>query len=161
VISFDSTMARKIPPDQKGRAFGVKAAIGTSGLFFGPIVGGLLFNIGGLQLPMIIITVLGGLGLFLYFCILPSSWFRERNEILASGATIRERYLHFWENQILGVLMSVQMMTFILIGILFLAVPEFLSSYFRHHGVPHADVGGLGRDEGHRLRGRRLDRGPL
>lgn len=131
VISFDSTMARLLAPHQKGRAFGMKGAIGTSGLFFGPIVGGLLFDMGGLQLPMAIIAVMGGCGLILYFCFLPKHWFLERNEILGSGSTMRERYLHFWDNKILFVLMSVQMMTFMLVGILFLAVPEFLSGYFQ------------------------------
>lgn len=131
VVTFDSTMARLLAPHQKGRAFGVKAAIGTSGLFFGPIVGGVLFQMGGLRLPMTIIAVLGGCGLVLYFCFLPKHWFVERNEILASGSTVRERYLHFWDNAILITLMVVQMMTFILVGILFLSVPEFLSAYFQ------------------------------
>merc|ERR1719238_2075368 len=75
VISHDSTLARKVPPSQKGRAFGIKGAIGTSGLFFGPIVGGFLFQLGGLRLPMIIIMVLGILGLFLYFGMLPDQTF--------------------------------------------------------------------------------------
>merc|ERR1719159_1713124 len=86
VISHDSTLARKIPPEQKGRAFGIKGAIGTSGLFFGPIVGGFLFQLGGLRLPMIIITVMGCLGLVVYYCFLPPSTFVERNEILGSGS---------------------------------------------------------------------------
>merc|ERR1719454_1148292 len=59
VITHDSTLARRLKPHQKGRAFGIKAAIGTSGLFFGPIVGGILFKYGGLRLPMIIIAVAG------------------------------------------------------------------------------------------------------
>merc|ERR1719389_1528649 len=88
VISHDSTLARRVPASQKGRAFGIKGAIGTSGLFFGPIVGGFLFQIGGLRLPMIIITVLGVVGLFIYFGLLPDETFVQRNEVLADGSTV-------------------------------------------------------------------------
>lgn len=145
VITFDSTMARLLAPEQKGRAFGIKGAIGTSGLFFGPIVGGILFQYGGLKLPMTVIACFGACGLVLYFCVMPTHWFRERNEILASGCTVRERYEHFWDSNILFVLMVVQMMTFTLIGILFLAVPEFLSSYF-HVGTVMMTVMWVGWD---------------
>merc|ERR1719456_1314930 len=130
VISHDSTLARKLKPNQKGRAFGIKGAIGTSGLFFGPIVGGVRFQMGGLRLPMIIITVMGCFGLVVYYCFLPPSTFVERNEVLASGSTVSYRFSHFFRNQLLAVLMSIQMLTFILVGILFLAVPDFLSSYW-------------------------------
>jgi len=134
VISHDSTLARKLKPNQKGRAFGIKGAIGTSGLFFGPIVGGFLFQIGGLRLPMIVITVLGLLGLFIYYGLLPDSTFVERNEVLADGSTCSQRFRHFFSNQLLWVLMLIQMMTFMLIGILFLAVPDFLYAYW-HMGI--------------------------
>merc|ERR1719453_2668370 len=66
IITHDAIMARKLAPHQKGRAYGIKGAIGTSGLFFGPIIGGFLFQIGGLRLPMIIITIVGVMGLGLY-----------------------------------------------------------------------------------------------
>lgn len=131
VITHDSTLARKVPPSQKGRAFGIKGAIGTSGLFFGPIVGGFLFQLGGLRLPMIIITIAGCGGLIVYYCYLPPSTFRDRNEVLASGSTVAYRFRHFFQNQLLAVLMCIQMLTFILVGILFLAVPDFLSAYWQ------------------------------
>merc|ERR1719387_1874425 len=134
VISHDSTLARKVPAAQKGRAFGLKGAIGTSGLFFGPIVGGFLFQLGGLRLPMIIITVAGAAGIPLYFWLLPPSTFRDRNEVLGSGSTVLYRFSHFFKNQLLAVLMTIQMLTFILVGILFLAVPDFLSAYW-HVGM--------------------------
>jgi MFS family permease len=130
VISHDSTLARRLKPNQKGRAFGIKGAIGTSGLFFGPIVGGFLFQIGGLRLPMIIITCLGLLGIFIYFFMLPDETFVDRCEVLADGSTVAQRFRHFFNNQLLTVLMCIQMMTFMLIGILFLAVPDFLYSYW-------------------------------
>merc|ERR1719171_3191007 len=78
VITHDSTLARLLKPHQKGRAFGIKAAVGTSGLFFGPIVGGFLFQLGGLRLPMIIITIIGCIGLGLYFFLPPPETFVER-----------------------------------------------------------------------------------
>jgi len=130
VITHDSTLARLLKPHQKGRAFGIKAAVGTSGLFFGPIVGGVLFQYGGLRLPMIIIAVIGCLGLFIYYGALPPETFVERNEVLANGSTVAERFSHFGKNQMLPVLMAIQMMTFMLIGILFLAVPDFLYAYW-------------------------------
>merc|ERR1719311_998537 len=108
VISHDSTLARRLKPHQKGRAFGIKGAIGTSGLFFGPIVGGFLFQLGGLRLPMVVITVLGLFGLVVYYCFLPESTFAERNEVLASGSTVAYRFRHFFTNQLLAVLMCIQ-----------------------------------------------------
>merc|ERR1719171_2094710 len=78
VISHDSTLARRVPASQKGRAFGIKGAIGTSGLFFGPIVGGFLFQMGGLRLPMIVIAGFACFGIILYFFLLPPETFVER-----------------------------------------------------------------------------------
>jgi MFS family permease len=130
VITHDSTLARRLLPHQKGRAFGIKGAIGTTGLFFGPIVGGILFQYGGLRLPMIIICIMGCLGLVIYFGLLPPETFVERNEVLANGSTVAERFSHFGGNQLLPTLMAIQMMTFMLIGIMFLAVPDFLYSFW-------------------------------
>merc|ERR1719235_2040926 len=83
---------------------------------------------------MVIITIMGLAGLVVYYCYLPPSTFSERNEVLASGSTVAYRFTHFFKNQLLAVLMTIQMLTFILVGILFLAVPDFLSAYW-HVGM--------------------------
>lgn len=133
VITFDSTLARKLLPSQKGRAFGVKAALGTCGLFFGPVVGAVLFKYGGLALPMAIITVFGFLGLMAYAFLVPGEWFADREEYIARGLPLRERYAHFRQEtvgRVFTVLMAVQLMTFLLIGIFFMAVPTFLAEEY-------------------------------
>jgi len=130
IITHDSVMARKLAPHQKGRAYGIKGAIGTSGLFFGPIIGSVLYQQGGLRAPMICITVLGVLGAGLYWGFLPPETFEEREKILDSGTTFKERSVHFTHTPLLHAMMTIQLLTFIIIGIFFLIVPDFLFNFW-------------------------------
>merc|ERR1719359_383399 len=78
IITHDAIMARRLAPHQKGRAYGIKGAIGTSGLFFGPIIGSVLYAQYGLRGPMICISALGVLGAGLYWNFLPPETHLER-----------------------------------------------------------------------------------
>jgi len=130
IITHDATLSRSLAPHQKGRAFAMKGAIGTSGLFFGPVIGQQLYEYGGLRGPMICITVMGCFGVLVYYNYLPAELFREREKVLESGSTWKERSAHFKENQLLTMMMIVQLLTFILIGIFFLLVPDFLHNHW-------------------------------
>lgn len=130
IITHDAIMARRLAPHQKGRAYGIKGAIGTSGLFFGPIIGSVLYAQYGLRGPMICISALGVLGAGLYWNFLPDECFEDRNKILDSGTTFKERSAHFGHNNLLHLMMTIQLLTFIIIGIFFLIVPDFLVNFW-------------------------------
>jgi len=130
IITHDAIMARKLAPHQKGRAYGMKGAIGTSGLFFGPIIGSVLYQQYGLRGPMICIAVLGVAGMGLYWNFLPDETHKEREAILESGSTWKERSAHFGHNNLMNAMMVIQLLTFIIIGIFFLIVPDFLVNFW-------------------------------
>merc|ERR1719329_1264680 len=52
MVLMTSVMAREIPEEIRGFAFGLKGFIGALGLFAGPLVGGILYPYGGLRLIM-------------------------------------------------------------------------------------------------------------
>merc|ERR1719478_603811 len=84
VVLMTSVMAREIPEEIRGLAFGLKGGIASLGFFFGPLAGGILYPFGGLPFIMAVLTVMSLLGLLLYIVVMPERWFATYEARIAS-----------------------------------------------------------------------------
>src|SRR5207248_2037865 len=57
--------------DERGRAMGLAMAGSTLGFIIGPLVGGWLYELGGIRLPFLVVAALAAVHLVVFACVTP------------------------------------------------------------------------------------------
>eukprot|EP00747_Dinoflagellata_sp_TGD_P183478 gnl/TRDRNA2_/TRDRNA2_38382_c0_seq1.p1 gnl/TRDRNA2_/TRDRNA2_38382_c0~~gnl/TRDRNA2_/TRDRNA2_38382_c0_seq1.p1 ORF type:complete len:450 (+),score=37.73 gnl/TRDRNA2_/TRDRNA2_38382_c0_seq1:93-1442(+) len=130
MVLMTSVLAREIPEEIRGFAFGLRAFVGGFGLLGGPVAGGLLYPLGGIRLIMIILTVLSCIGLVIYIVVTPDHWFDSYEARIAAaeaeGISMFSRFKNLLDERVLRWLLSVHFFSWAFLGIMFMAVPHFM-----------------------------------
>merc|ERR1719473_1614473 len=125
-----SVLAREIPEDIRGFAFGLRSFIGGFGILLGPVVGGVLYPLGGLRLIMTILTVMAALGLVAYLVCTEERWFGSYEariaEAEAAGIGMLARFRALLQERLLNWLLSLHFFSWLFMGTMFMAVPNFM-----------------------------------
>eukprot|EP00747_Dinoflagellata_sp_TGD_P053664 gnl/TRDRNA2_/TRDRNA2_148581_c3_seq1.p1 gnl/TRDRNA2_/TRDRNA2_148581_c3~~gnl/TRDRNA2_/TRDRNA2_148581_c3_seq1.p1 ORF type:complete len:437 (+),score=50.24 gnl/TRDRNA2_/TRDRNA2_148581_c3_seq1:141-1451(+) len=130
LVLMTSVLARELPEDIRGFAFGLRSFIGGFGILLGPVVGGVLYPLGGLHLIMTILTVMAALGLVAYLVCMKEQWFASYEtriaEAEAAGIGVLARFRALLQENTLNWLLSLHLFSWVFMGTMFMAVPHFM-----------------------------------
>jgi len=131
VVLMTSVMAREIPEEIRGFAFGLRGSIASLGFFFGPLAGHVLYPYGGLRLIMSVLTVMSLVGLVLYILFMQRHWFASYEARIASleaqGMSLTARFSALLRESLLRWLLCCHFFSWFFLGMIFMVVPQYMT----------------------------------
>eukprot|EP00930_Biecheleria_cincta_P048643 TRINITY_DN33921_c0_g1_i1.p1 TRINITY_DN33921_c0_g1~~TRINITY_DN33921_c0_g1_i1.p1 ORF type:complete len:430 (-),score=66.44 TRINITY_DN33921_c0_g1_i1:106-1395(-) len=129
-VLLTGMMAREIPAEYFGKAVGIRNASGCGGACLAAALGGLCYNLSGLQLPMALLA-LAAMPLLAVFRALPGRYFESQDDRRFKEKTCIGSDLQLWLHpEVLG-LLTISFTTWTLISFTYLAVPKVMHESFR------------------------------
>eukprot|EP00441_Pelagodinium_beii_P043024 CAMPEP_0197640358 /NCGR_PEP_ID=MMETSP1338-20131121/14679_1 /TAXON_ID=43686 ORGANISM="Pelagodinium beii, Strain RCC1491" /NCGR_SAMPLE_ID=MMETSP1338 /ASSEMBLY_ACC=CAM_ASM_000754 /LENGTH=418 /DNA_ID=CAMNT_0043213201 /DNA_START=72 /DNA_END=1328 /DNA_ORIENTATION=- len=127
-VLLTGMMAREIPAESFGKAIGARNALGAAGHCIAAILGGVLYPLGGLQLPMAVLFI-ASVPLFTLTWVLPGRYLEAQDEQRFKEKPWSSDLQLFREPGILA-LLTTNFSSWALMSFTFLAVPKLMHENF-------------------------------